>query len=65
MNNSDYLTVYHERLRDTLSLAVFNGIVFWGATDQTGAGYCAPLAFKSDVRSAQLSLEMNDPFEIR
>jgi len=39
------LTVYHFRGHDSLSLAVFNGIVLWGATDQTGTGYRVPLAF--------------------
>ena len=45
-----HLTVYHFRGHDSLSLAVFNGIVFWGATDQTGTGYRVPLAFESDIR---------------
>jgi len=40
------LTVYHFRGHDSLSLAVFNGIVLWGATDQTGTGYRVPLVFK-------------------
>jgi hypothetical protein len=34
-------------------LAVFNGIVLWGATDQTGTGYRVPLAFESDIRSGE------------
>jgi hypothetical protein len=34
-----HLTVYHFRGHDSLSLAVFNGIVLWGAADQTGTGY--------------------------
>jgi hypothetical protein len=45
------LTVYHFQGHDSLSLAVFNGIVLWGATDQTGTGYRVPLAFESDIRS--------------
>jgi hypothetical protein len=44
------LTVYHFRGHDSLSLAVFNGIVLWGTTDQTGTGYRVPLAFESDIR---------------
>jgi hypothetical protein len=36
---------------DSLSLAVFIGIVLWGASDQTGTGYRVPLAFESDIRS--------------
>jgi hypothetical protein len=47
----DGLTVYHFRGHDSLSLAVFNGIVLWGATDQTGTGNHVPLAFESDIRS--------------
>jgi len=50
---SSRLTVYHFRGHDSLSLAVFNGIVLWGATDQTGTGYRFPLAFESDIRSIQ------------
>jgi hypothetical protein len=45
------LTVYHFRGHDSLSLAVFNGIVPWGAADQTGTGYRVPLVFESDKRS--------------
>jgi hypothetical protein len=45
------LTVYHFRGHDSLSLAVFNGIILLGATDQTGTGYRVPLAFESDIRS--------------
>jgi hypothetical protein len=45
------LTVFHVRGHDSLSLAVFNGIVLWGATDQTGTGYRVPLVFESDIRS--------------
>jgi hypothetical protein len=45
------LTVYRFRGRDSLSLAVFNDIVLWGATDQTGTGYRVPLALESDIRS--------------
>ena len=41
------LTVYHFQGHDSLSLAVFNGIVLWGAADQTGTGYCVPLAFRA------------------
>jgi hypothetical protein len=40
------LTVYHFRGHDSLSLAVFNGIVLWGAADQTGTQYCVPLPFE-------------------
>ena len=51
------LTVYHFRGHDSLSLlAVFNGIVLWGATDQTGTGYRVPLAFESDIRSGCVDL---------
>jgi hypothetical protein len=50
-----FLTVYHFRGHDSLSLAVSNGIVLWGASDQTGTGYRVPLAFESDIRS-ELSL---------
>ena len=50
------LTVYHFRGHDSLSLAVFNGIVLWGATDQIGTGYRVPLAFESDIRSANMRL---------
>jgi hypothetical protein len=39
------------RGHDTLSLTVFNGIVLWGAADQTGTGYRVPLAFESNIRS--------------
>ena len=47
------LTVYHYRGHDSLSLAVLNGIVLWGATDQTGTGYRVPLSFESDIRSGK------------
>ena len=51
------LTVYHFRGHDSLSLAVFNGIVLWGATDQTGTGYRVPPAFESDVRSGAKNID--------
>jgi hypothetical protein len=51
------LTVYHFRGHDSLSLAVFNGIVLWGAADQTGTGYRVPLAFESDIRSASFLID--------
>jgi hypothetical protein len=51
------LTAYHFQGHDSLSLAVFNGIVLWGATDQTGTGYRVPLAFESDIRSGLLPFE--------
>jgi hypothetical protein len=50
------LTAHHFRGHDSLCLAVFNGIVLWGATDQTGAGYRVLLAFESDIRSGHLLL---------
>jgi len=34
------------RGHDSLSLAVFNGIVLWGATDRAGKGYRIPLALE-------------------
>jgi hypothetical protein len=40
------LTVYHFRGHDSLSLTLFNGIVLWGATDQTGTGIVSPLHLK-------------------
>ena len=51
------LTVYHFRGHDSLSLAVFSGILLWGATDQTGTGYRVPLAFESDIRSASFLID--------
>jgi hypothetical protein len=45
------LTVYHFRGHDSLSLAVFNGIVLWGAANQTGTTYRILLAFESDIRA--------------
>jgi hypothetical protein len=45
------------RGHDSLSLAVFNGIVLWGAIDQTGTGYRVPLAFESDIRSVEIGDE--------
>ena len=56
-NEGWYLTVYHFRGHDSLSLAVFNGIVLWGAADQTGTGYRVPLAFESDMRSGSIKLD--------
>ena len=47
----ELLTVYHFRGHDSLSLAVFNGIVLWGAADETGTGYCVPLAFELSLTS--------------
>jgi len=57
-NEGWYLTVYHFRGHDSLSLAVFNGIVLWGAADQTGTGYRVPLAFESDMRSELALIEL-------
>jgi len=37
-------------------MAVFNGIVLWDATDQIGTGYRVPLAFESDILSANIRL---------
>ena len=54
------LTVNHFRGHDSLSLAIFNGIVLWGATDQTGTGYRVPLAFESDIRSGDERLDFAD-----
>ena len=43
------LTVDYFWGHESLSLAVFNGIVLWGAGDQTGTEYCVPLALNSEV----------------
>jgi hypothetical protein len=56
-SNVFFLTVYHFRGHDSLSLAVLNGIVLWGAADKTGTGYRVPLAFESDIRSGLLPFE--------
>jgi len=52
-----FLTAYHFRGHDSLSLAVFNGIVLWDAADQTGTGYRVPLAFESDIRLEKILLD--------
>jgi hypothetical protein len=44
------IRAYHI-FHDSPSLAVLNGIVLWGAADETGTGYCVPLAYESDIRS--------------
>ena len=54
---ANFLAVYHFRGHDSLSLAVFNGIVLWGATDQTGTGYRVPLAFESYIRSDEFLID--------
>jgi len=59
------LTVYHFRGHDSLSLAVFNAIVLWGATDQTGTGYRVPLAFESDIWSERFLFEKSSPSMLR
>ena len=59
------LTVYHFRGHDSLSLAVFNGIVLWGAADQTGTGYRVPLAFESDIRSGGSILDFSAIYPLK
>jgi hypothetical protein len=59
------LTVYHFWGHDSLSLAVFNGIVLWGAPDQIGIGYRVPLVFESDIRSGHPKLLIEIKTEFR
>jgi hypothetical protein len=53
------LTVYHFRGHDSLSLAVFNGIVLWGATEQTGTGNRVPLALPAYEKSGNIHVAQN------